>query len=82
MICMALCLACACAGESAERREVRSAASVDLDCDPSDIKLDDTRPRLTVASGCGKQQMYRYKCFGSTTDKKDCKWVPMEDPGN
>ena len=68
--------------ESAASRDVRNAAAVDLDCDPSTIKLDERRPRQTIASGCDKEQIYRYKCFGSKSDKKDCKWVPIEDPGN
>ena len=63
-------------------QDVRNAAAVDLDCDPSEIKLDEARPRQTIASGCGKEQIYRYRCYGSKSDKKDCKWVPMDDPGN
>jgi hypothetical protein len=63
-------------------QDVRSAAAVDLDCDPSEIKLDERRPQQTIASGCGKEQIYRYKCFGAKSDKKDCKWVPIADPGN
>lgn len=78
---VALPLAIGCA-ESAANQEVRTAAAVDLDCDPSQIKLDEARPRQTVASGCGKEQIYRYKCFNAKSDRKDCKWVPIADPGN
>jgi len=77
-----LLIALGCGHESAASKDVRSAAAVDLDCDPSEIKLDERRPQQTVATGCGKQQIYVYKCFGAKTDKKDCKWVPVADPGN
>ena len=78
---VALPLVVACA-ESAASQEVRTAAAVDLDCDPSEIELNEARPRQTIASGCGKEQFYRYKCFGAKSDKKDCKWVPIANPGN
>ena len=75
-------LALACGHESAASKDVRNAAAVDLECDPGDIKLDERRPQQTIASGCGKEQIYVYKCFGATSDKKTCKWVPVADPGN
>ena len=71
--------------ESAASHEVRTAAAVDLDCDPSEIKLDEARPRQTIATGCGRKQIYRYRCTTpkeGDRDRKECAWVPMADPGN
>ena len=71
--------------ESTASREVRTAAAVDLDCDPSEIKLDEARPRQTIATGCGRKQIYRYRCTTpeeGDRDRKECAWVPIADPGN
>ena len=80
----ALLLTFGCA-ESAASTDVRTAAAVDLECDESEIKLDERRPRQTVATGCGREQIYRYKCTSAPEgdrDRKECEWVPIADPGN
>ncbi len=56
-----------------------------MDCDPSELTLDERRPRKTHVSGCGQEQIYRYKCTTpdeGNRDKKECGWARMPDPGN
>ena len=75
------CMA-ACGHESAATQQIRSAASVDLECEASQIELIDDSPMKKRASGCGKTLTYMYKCKPTSGGGQDCRWKPVRDDAN
>lgn len=71
-----------CGHESAATQQVRSAASVDLECEPSMIELSEDGPMVLRASGCGRTLSYMYKCNPSGGGGQDCRWKPVRDDSN
>lgn len=76
-----LVFALGCGHESAATQQVRTAASIDLDCDESVIELDETKPMETRATGCGRSLSYMYKCT-ATAGGQSCRWTPVRDESN
>lgn len=77
-----LALTAACGHESAATQEVRSAASVDLECEPSQVELVDDSPMVKRVTGCGKTLTYMYKCNPAEGGGQDCRWKPVRDDAN
>ncbi len=77
-----LIVAFGCGHESAAAQQVRNAASVDLECDPSSIELDESKPMQLRASGCGRALTYMYECNATAGGGKDCRWKPVRDDSN
>jgi hypothetical protein len=76
------CLGLGCGHESAATQQVRSAASVDLDCDPSRIELVSDAPMEKRVSGCGRTLTYMYKCNPTAGGGQECRWKPVRDEHN
>ncbi|MGD8317087.1 MAG: hypothetical protein PVH76_05035 [Myxococcales bacterium] len=77
-----LALFAGCGRESAATQQIRSAAAVDLDCDPSSIELVYDEPMMKRASGCGRTLTYMYKCNSTAGGGQQCRWRPVRDEHN
>ncbi len=75
-------LALGCGHESAATQQVRSAASVDLDCDASMIEFVGDEPTVKRVSGCGRTLTYMSKCNATAGGGQDCRWKAVRDPSN
>ena len=75
-------LALGCGHESAATQQIRSAASVDLECDPSMIELVDDQPMQKRVTGCGRTLTYMYKCNAAAGGGQECRWKPVRDDSN
>jgi hypothetical protein len=71
-----------CGHESAATQEVRSAASVDLDCDPSLIEIVDDKPMEKRVTGCGRTLTYMSKCNATAGGGAACDWTPVRKDTN
>ena len=71
-----------CGHEPAATQEVRSAASVDLDCDPSMIEFVGDEPTVKRVSGCGRSLTYMSKCNATAGGGQDCRWKAVRDDSN
>ncbi len=71
-----------CGHEPAATQEVRSAASVDLDCDPSMIEFVGNAPTVKRVSGCGRSLTYMSKCNATAGGGQDCRWKAVRDDSN
>lgn len=71
-----------CGHESAATQQVRNAASIDLECEPSMIELSEDGPMVRRASGCGRTLTYMYQCNASPGGGQDCRWKPVRDDTN
>jgi hypothetical protein len=71
-----------CGHESAATQQIRSAASVDLECDASAIEFVDDEPMQKRVSGCGRTLTYMYKCTAATGGGQTCTWKPVRDDAN
>jgi hypothetical protein len=71
-----------CGHESAAIQEVRSAAAVDLECDPSMIELVVDKPMLKRVTGCGRTLTYMYECVAQSGGGQSCRWKAVRDPSN
>jgi hypothetical protein len=71
-----------CGHESAATQQVRSAASVDLECEASAIELDENKPMQVRATGCGRALTYMYQCSVTAGGGSDCRWKPVRDDSN
>jgi len=77
-----LALVASCGHESAATQEIRSAASVDLDCEPSQIEFVDDSPMEKRVSGCGRTLTYMYKCNAAYGGGQSCRWKPARNEAN
>ncbi len=75
-------LALGCGHESAATQQVRSAASVDLDCDASMIEFVGDEPTVKRVSGCGRTLTYMSKCNAAAGGGQTCSWKPVRDESN
>ena len=82
VVALAFVFAAACGHESAATQQVRNAASVDLECDPSQLEFVDDSPMQKRISGCGKTLTYMYKCNATSGGGQDCRWKPVRDDAN
>lgn len=71
-----------CGHESAATQQVRSAASVDLECEASMIEFVDDKPMEKRVTGCGRTLTYMYKCSASAGGGQACRWKPVRDDSN
>lgn len=71
-----------CGHESAATQQIRSAASVDLECDASMIEFVDDEPMEKRVSGCGRTLTYMYKCNAAPGGGTACSWKPVRDDAN
>jgi hypothetical protein len=71
-----------CGHESAATQQIRSAASVDLECDASMIEFVDDEPMRKRVTGCGRTLTYMYKCNAATGGGQSCRWKPVRDDRN
>lgn len=71
-----------CGHESAATQQIRSAASVDLECDASMIEFVDDEPMRKRVTGCGRTLTYMYKCNAATGGGQSCRWKPVRDDSN
>lgn len=71
-----------CGHESAATQQVRSAASVDLECDASMIELVDDEPMAKRVTGCGRTLTYMYQCNTEVGGGQSCRWRPVRDDSN
>ena len=71
-----------CGHESAATQQVRSAASVDLECDESMIEFVVDDPMQKRVSGCGRTLTYMNKCNPTAGGGQDCRWKPVRDDSN
>jgi hypothetical protein len=71
-----------CGHESAATQQIRSAASVDLECDASMIEFVDDEPMRKRVSGCGRTLTYMYKCNAMAGGGESCRWRPVRDDSN
>lgn len=71
-----------CGHESAATQQVRSAASVDLECDASTIEFVEDDPMEKRVTGCGRTLTYMYKCNPAAGGGKDCRWKPVRNDNN
>lgn len=76
------CLEFGCGHESAATQQARSAASIDLDCDPSGIELVLDAPMKKRVSGCGRTLTYMYQCTATAGGGQKCRWKPVRDEAN
>ncbi len=77
-----LALAFGCGRESAATQEIRSAASVDLDCDPAMIELVEDKPMEKRVTGCGRTLTYMHKCNATAGGGSKCQWRPVTNDSN
>lgn len=77
-----LVLGLGCGHEPAATQEVRSAASVDLDCDPSMIEFVDDKPMEKRVTGCGRTLTYMHKCNATAGGGTQCHWRPVRKDTN
>lgn len=75
-------LSLGCGHESAATQQIRSAASVDLDCDPSMIEFVVDDPMQKRVSGCGRTLTYMNKCNPTAGGGQECRWKPVRDDSN
>jgi hypothetical protein len=75
-------LALGCGHEPASTQQVRSAASVDLNCDASMIEFVDDKPAVKRVSGCGRTLTYMSKCNATAGGGQDCRWRAVRDDSN
>lgn len=71
-----------CGHESAATQQVRSAAAVDLSCDPSMIEFVDDEAMVKRVSGCGRTLTYMSKCNATSGGGQACRWKPVRDDAN
>jgi len=71
-----------CGHESAATQQIRSAASVDLECDASMIEFVDDEPMRKRVTGCGRTLTYMYKCNAAAGGGQSCRWTPVRDDRN
>ena len=71
-----------CGHESAATQQIRSAASVDLECDASMIEFVDDEPMTKRVTGCGRTLTYMYKCNAEPGGGESCRWKPVRDDSN
>ena len=71
-----------CGHESAATQQIRSAASVDLECDASMIEFVDDEPMRKRVTGCGRTLTYMYKCNAAAGGGQSCRWKPVRDDSN
>lgn len=82
VIVLGLPLLLGCGHESVATQQVRSAAAVDLSCDPSMIEFVDDEAMVKRVSGCGRTLTYMSKCNATSGGGQDCRWKPVRDDGN
>jgi hypothetical protein len=75
-------LALGCGHESAATQQIRSAAAVDLECEPSLIEFVDDKPMEKRVSGCGRTLTYMYQCNPTAGGGQDCRWKPVTSEHN
>lgn len=75
-------LALGCGHEPAATQQVRSAASVDLNCEASMIEFVDDEPTVKRVSGCGRTLTYMSKCNATAGGGQDCRWKAVRDDSN
>ncbi len=75
-------LGCGCGHESAATQQIRSAASVDLECDASMIQFVDDSPMEKRVTGCGRTLTYMYKCNPASGGGQSCRWKPVRNDSN
>lgn len=75
-------LSLGCGHESAATQQVRSAASVDLECDASQIEFVEDEPMEKRVTGCGRTLTYMYKCNPTPGGGQDCRWKPVRNENN
>ena len=78
----AAAIVCGCGHESAAIQEVRSAAAMDLQCEPSMIELVDDRPMRKRVTGCGRTLTYMNTCVPEPGGGQSCRWKAVRDPSN
>jgi len=71
-----------CGHEPAATQQIRSAASVDLECDASMIEFVDDQPMRKRVTGCGRTLTYMYECNADTGGGQICRWKPVRDDSN
>jgi len=71
-----------CGHESAATQQIRSAASVDLECDASMIEFVDDQPMEKRVTGCGRTLTYMYKCNVANGGGQSCRWKPVRADSN
>jgi hypothetical protein len=71
-----------CGHESAATQQIRSAASVDLECDESMIEFIDDSPMQKRVTGCGRTLTYMYQCNAEAGGGSSCRWKPVRDDSN
>jgi hypothetical protein len=71
-----------CGHESAAIQQVRSAATVDLNCDASLIEFVDDKATVKRVSGCGRTLTYMSKCNATAGGGQDCRWKAVRDDSN
>jgi hypothetical protein len=71
-----------CGHESAATQEIRNAATVDLDCEPSSIEFVEDKPMQKRVSGCGRTLTYMSKCKATAGGGQECSWKPVRDDSN
>jgi hypothetical protein len=71
-----------CGHESAATQQIRSAASVDLECDASMIEFIDDSPMQKRVTGCGRTLTYMYQCNAEAGGGSSCRWKPVRDDSN
>ena len=77
-----LVLILGCGRESAATQEIRSAASVDLECEASLVEFVEDEPMVKRVSGCGRTLTYMYKCHATVGGGQSCRWKPVRDDAN
>ena len=77
-----LAMSVGCGRESAATQQVRSAASVDLDCDPSMIEFVGDKPMEKQVTGCGRTLTYMHKCNATAGGGTQCEWRPVMKDSN
>lgn len=75
-------LSLGCGHESAATQQIRSAAAIDLDCDPSMIEFVDDKAMSKRVSGCGRTLTYMSKCNATAGGAQACQWKPVRDDSN
>jgi len=82
VIVLGLPLMLGCGHESAATQQVRSAAAVDLSCDPTMIEFVDDEAMVKRVSGCGRTLTYMSKCNATSGGGQACRWKPVRDDAN
>jgi hypothetical protein len=75
-------LSLGCGHESAATQQIRSAAAIDLDCDPSMIEFVDDKAMSKRVSGCGRTLTYMSRCSSAPGGGQACQWKPVRDESN